>query len=99
MDIYYELFDHASATLLKEYDSEIAAWDDLRAFLDIHGIASLEGLALLRVTDSVPKLVAMDADLIALVQRHPKPAESTWSSRVQKRAEAAPERPLHVKTA
>jgi hypothetical protein len=69
MDIYYELFDHSSATLLKEYDSETEAWDDLQAFSEVHGIESLAGLALLRVTNKVPKLVAMDADLIERVQR------------------------------
>lgn len=69
MDIYYELFDHSSATLLKEYDSEAEAWDDLQAFSEVHGMSSLEGLALLRVTNAVPKLVAMDDDLIGHVRR------------------------------
>lgn len=69
MNTYYELFDHSSATLLKEYDSEAEAWDDLQAFSEVHGVSALGGLALLRVENDAPQLVAMNDDLIEHVRR------------------------------
>jgi hypothetical protein len=69
MSIYYELLDKESGTLLNEYETEAAALDDLRAFGLQHGQDQLQGLALLRVSDEQPKLVAMDQELIARVSQ------------------------------
>jgi hypothetical protein len=67
MSTYFELLDRASGTMLKDYDTEAEALDDLRAFGREHGQAQLQGLALLRISDDRPVLVAMDDDLITRV--------------------------------
>lgn len=64
MDTYFELFDQASGTLLKEYDTESAAWEDLRLFAAEHGNDGISGLALLQVSMGKPSLVAMGDDLV-----------------------------------
>ena len=63
MDTYYELLDQESGMLLKEYETEDAAWADLRQFAVEHGDDSIRGLVLLRVTADKPSLVAMGEDL------------------------------------
>lgn len=67
MSTYFELLDRESGTMLKDYATEADALEDLRAFGREHGQAQLRGLALLRVSDDRPSLLAMDDDLIALV--------------------------------
>ncbi len=67
--------------MLKDYDTEADALEDLRTFGREHGQAQLQGLALLRVSDDRPVLVAMDDDLIARVaQRDAVTLKLFWVS-------------------
>jgi hypothetical protein len=82
MSTYFELLDRASGTMLKDYDTEADALEDLRAFGLEHGQAQLQGLALLRVSDDRPVLVAMEADLVARVaQSEAIMGKLSWDSR------------------
>ena len=79
MSIYFELLDRASGTMLKDYGTEADALEDLRAFGREHGQDHLRGLALLRVADDRPLLVAMDDDLITRVaQSEAVTRRHTW---------------------
>lgn len=69
MNTYYELLDQESGMLLKEYETEDAAWEDLRQFAAEHGHDSVSGLALLKVTRDKPTLVAMGDDLASRATR------------------------------
>jgi hypothetical protein len=67
MKVYFELLDTASGMMLKAYDTEAEALEDLRAFGREHGKDQLRGLALLRVVDDRPSLIAMDDQLVTLL--------------------------------
>lgn len=69
MDTYYELLDQESGMLLKEYDTEDAAWSDLHQFAAEHGDDSIRGLVLLEVTADNPSLVSMGEDLTTRATR------------------------------
>ena len=65
MTTYFELFDQTSGMLLKEYETEDAAWEDLHQFATEHGHDAVSGLALLKVSTDKPSLVAMGEDLVS----------------------------------
>ncbi len=73
MNVYIELLDMASGMMLKAYDTEADAFEDLTAFGCEHGNDHLRGLALLRVFDDRPSLIAMDDDLITLLYAKEQP--------------------------
>ena len=69
MNTYYELLDQESGMLLKEYETERAAWEDLHQFAAEHGHEAIRGLVLLKVTRDKPSLVAMGEDLVSRATR------------------------------
>lgn len=89
MNVYFELLDTESGTLLKDYDTEIDALNDLQAFGREHGPEQLKGLALLRISNDLPSLIARDDALIALVHAkerilpHPRPRGTTRTTTLE----------------
>lgn len=69
MNTYYELLDQESGMLLKEYEIEDDAWEDLHQFAAEHGHNSIRGLVLLKVSLDKPSLVAMGEDLATRATR------------------------------
>jgi hypothetical protein len=69
MDSYFELFDLASGNVIEDYECER---DAIAALVDVvlnHGIRVIGTFALTRVQSGQPTLIAMEDDLVRLVER------------------------------
>jgi hypothetical protein len=65
MTVFFELMDRSSGNVIRDYDTEDAALEELRDVAQKYGLDEIRGLALLRFEDGRPSLVAMDDELIA----------------------------------
>jgi hypothetical protein len=66
---YYELFDLASGNVIEDYDRESDAIAALVEVVRAHGIQAIETFALTVVKSGHPTLIAMEDDLVSLVER------------------------------
>jgi hypothetical protein len=69
MDSHYELFDVASGNMIEVYERESDAIDALIDVAATHGMTAIETFALTRIDHGRPTLIAMEAELVLLVQR------------------------------
>ena len=68
MDTYYELFDVSSGNVIEDYERERDAIDALIALVNKHGTGAIETFALTRMELGHPVLIAMQKDLVALIE-------------------------------
>jgi hypothetical protein len=67
MSVFFQLLDRSSGNVIKDYPSKEAALEELRGVAQEHGVDELRTLALLKFQDGHPTLVAMEEDLIVLL--------------------------------
>lgn len=65
MTVFFQLMDTTSGNVIRDYDTENEALDELRGVARSYGLEEIRGLALLKFEDGHPTLVAMDDELIA----------------------------------
>jgi hypothetical protein len=73
MDVFFQLLDRSSGNVIKDYPSQEAALEELRRLGTEYGVEELRTLALLRFQDGQPSLVAMEDDLVALLNLEAEP--------------------------
>jgi len=65
MTVFFQLMDTTSGNVIRDYDTEDDALDELRGVARNYGLDEIRELALLRFEDGRPILVAMGNELIA----------------------------------
>ncbi len=71
MAIFFQLLDRTSGNVIRDYDTEDDAFDELRDVAQNYGQDEIRGLALLKFEDGRPTLVAMYDELIARLTVNP----------------------------
>ena len=67
MTIFFQLIDATSGNVIRDYDTEDDALDELRDVALNDGLDDVRSLALLKFEDGRPTLVAMGNELITLL--------------------------------
>jgi hypothetical protein len=67
MSVFCQMLDRSSGNVIKDYPSEEAALEELRTIGQEYGFDEIRTLALLKFQDGHPTLVAMEDELIALL--------------------------------
>ena len=69
METTHEIIDLVTGNVIGAFSTELEAIAALRAVIDESGSSHLADLALMRVVDEDQSMVAMEGDLVGLVER------------------------------
>jgi hypothetical protein len=68
MSVFFQVIDRTSGNVVKDYETEAAALDELGAVVRAHGIDEVQDFALLMFEEGVPTKAAMGDELMALLK-------------------------------
>lgn len=68
MSVFFQVIDRTSGNVIKDYETEAAALNELEAVARAYGFDEIRDYALLTFQDGLPTHAAMEDELVALVQ-------------------------------
>ncbi|HET7603711.1 MAG TPA: hypothetical protein VFK36_11885 [Gemmatimonadales bacterium] len=68
MSEFFQLIDRTTGNVIKDYETEAAALNELETVARTHGLEEIRDFALLEFRDGLPIRAAMEEELAALVQ-------------------------------